>query len=962
MSDTKGGGPGDFLTIQDRLEQFDAAWRHGDVPSIEAFLPPAGATGRRKVLDELIKIDLEYRWRHGDNRPGPRLEDYVARFAELSPLESLPLELIGEEYRVRQRWGDRPSPAEYEARFAWLGAPLRQLLAAIDTELAAEPLRTTPTAQAEAAAAPRPRLADYEVLGEVGRGGMGVVYKAWHKGLKRPVALKMIRSAELAGAEALDRFRREAEVVAALNHPHVVQVYEVGEQDGQPFLALEFLGGGSLDRRLGGRPQPPRDAAGLVETLARAMQAAHERGIVHRDLKPANVLLTADGTPKIADFGLAKHLGAATGGTRSGAVLGTPSYMAPEQAAGKQTEVGPAADVYALGAVLYELFTGGPPFRGETSLDTVQQVLTQEPVSPRRLQPKLPRDLETICIKCLQKEPRKRYASAAALAEDLRRFLDNTPIRARPVGPWERASKWARRRPAAAALLIVSTLAVVVFAALVVGYNVRLRRTNRELADALQRAEANFHLAREAVDEFSTRVSRDDRLRAPDAEKLRRALLQSAQRLYQKLVEQRSDDPNVQAERGQAYLHLAALSLAMDEVPQAFDFIQKAREVLEPLTYRHPENPRYRAILAEAVNSLAAAYWRTHQQELAETTFCQARDLRRQLVHDHPEEPKYRNDLADSLNNLGVLYVETGRPDLSAASHHEAQELWQQLSHAHPDHLDYQLKLGGSYFNLGILYETTGRPKEAETAYVAARDIQQKLAHDQPGKREYRAELAGTLTNLGWVYQVTRRPKLAVPAYRQAADLWQNLVADHPTITEYQDRQASTFFTIGTVCEEDFGQAQEAEAAYRKARDIGEKLVQTSSKLPDYQVGLARTLHALGQLYCETGRLAPARDNLGRAEQIRAKLVHDCPAEPNYQADLGTTYASLGVLDSRTGNARAALDRYDGAIRLLEAVLEKVPAHAPSRGSLCLTYRWRATTLEDLGRHDEALGDGDRAV
>jgi WD40 repeat protein/serine/threonine protein kinase len=329
-------------------------------------------------------------------------------------------------------------------------------------------------------------VGDYEILHELGRGGMGVVYKARHTWLDRIVALKMILAGGYAGEQERDRFHTETQAIARLQHPYIVQIYEVGEIDGKPYCALEFCAGGSLANRLHGTPLPPREAAVLVAKLASAMGAAHRAGIVHRDLKPANILLasTGDGPssvapepdvsatgdrappteyaqPKITDFGLAKRLDATTGQTASGAIVGTPSYMAPEQAGGRIKEVGPLADVYALGAILYELLTGRPPFKAAMAVDTLLQVLSEDPVPPSRLQPKVPRDLETICLKCLQKEPAKRYASAAAFGKDVRRYLDGKPVLARPTRLWERGLKWAARRPALAALLVVSVLAVV---------------------------------------------------------------------------------------------------------------------------------------------------------------------------------------------------------------------------------------------------------------------------------------------------------------------------------------------------------------------------------------------------------------------------------------------------------------------------------------------------------------------
>ena len=374
-------------------------------------------------------------------------------------------------------------------------APRQELVPSPLATQPPDPLTGSPTDVflTECAAVP-----GYEILGELGRGGMGVVYKARQTRLGRLVALKMILAGSHAGEQERTRFRTEAEAVARLQHPNIVQIYEVSEQDGRPFFSLEFCPGGSLAGQLDGTPLPSSRAAELVEALARAMQAAHDKGVVHRDLKPANILLTEDGTPKITDFGLAKKLDDVTGQTQTGSILGTPSYMAPEQAGGRSKEIGPPADTYALGAILYELLTGRAPFKAATSLDTVLQVVSEEPVPLRRLQAKVPRDLETICLKCLQKEPTKRYVSARLLAEDLRHFLAGEPIRARPTPAWERGLKWARRRPALAAAAAVSLSAAV---ALVIGglwYNAQLSSERDTAAHARDEAEQERDEARSA--------------------------------------------------------------------------------------------------------------------------------------------------------------------------------------------------------------------------------------------------------------------------------------------------------------------------------------------------------------------------------------------------------------------------------------------------------------------------------
>jgi tetratricopeptide (TPR) repeat protein len=509
------------LTLARQVDEvclrFEAAWQAGERPRIEDYLAGVEASERPVFLRELLLLDLEYRNNAGEQPPAT---EYHARFGE----DAAVIDAV-----FRRRDGSALPPTTLPGTSSGSG-----------------PERT-------GSAADWPCIPGYGILGELGRGGMGVVYRARHVPLKRLVALKMILGGPHADPAYLARFRTEAEAAARLHHPNIVQIYETGEHGGLPFLALEFVDGGSLQAKLAGNPQQPTQAASLAELLARAIHVAHQAKVVHRDLKPANVLLTGSGVPKVGDFGLAKQLDAPSGQTLPDAILGTPSYMAPEQAAGRGEAIGPATDVYALGAILYECLTGRPPFKGQSVLDTLDLVRTQEPVPPRQLQPKLPHDLETVCLKCLQKEPARRYGSALELAEDLRRFLDGQPIRARPVSAAERVAKWARRRPSQAGLVVASALAVLglvvgsIFYGLYKGQKAALAeqqaaalheqlRRHQQIDDLRQRAEeaeaaGNLDLAREHLTGALAILGDDPNVDAAD----RRRLEESWRRIDERL-------------------------------------------------------------------------------------------------------------------------------------------------------------------------------------------------------------------------------------------------------------------------------------------------------------------------------------------------------------------------------------------------------------------------------------------
>jgi tetratricopeptide (TPR) repeat protein/predicted Ser/Thr protein kinase len=678
-----------YEQVEALVEQFEAAWQEGLRPSIEDYLPVQELL-RGPVLRELVYADLESRLKAGE---AARVEEYLDRYPELEREPETVLGLIAAEYDLRRRSEPGLTPDEYLRRFPRYRAELSTRLSTPPPALpSAAPETVDPNAvrsendpyatrndagappapppeEATAPGAGPPRVAGYELLGVLGRGGMGVVYRARQGGLKRLVALKMILTGDHASPEHLARFQAEAEAVARLQHPNIVQVYEVGEQDGRPFFSLEFCAGGSLDKKLRGQPQPPRQAADLAETLARAMEAAHQAGIIHRDLKPANVLLLPDGTPKITDFGLAKKLEAEAGQTHSGAVMGTPSYMAPEQAAGKIKEVGPLSDVYSLGAILYELLTGRPPFRGATLYETLDQVQTQEPVPPSRLQPAVPRDLETICLKCLRKEANKRYGSAAALADDLRRFLDGEPIRARPVARGERLVKWARRRPAQAAALAASGLFLVALlaGAIVLGLYWRQRSLyqDQQLAYKEKRLDR-----RRQIDEHWNK-GQDAERAGRDTGKAER--YEEAMAHYATALGLLNDDPDPTDDDLRHRIHdgLEELKTLLAEQASRQDFkarVKKFEEgrgtvLFDEISFKDPSRPGDPAAIRQAAPDALGQFGLTAQDQPAEAG--------RRLEASRPfaEKPEQIDQLAAECYQVLLVWAEAEAvPDPAAAA------------------------------------------------------------------------------------------------------------------------------------------------------------------------------------------------------------------------------------------------------------------------------------------------------
>jgi serine/threonine protein kinase/thiol-disulfide isomerase/thioredoxin len=786
--------------------------------------------------------------------------------------------------------------------------------------------------------APPPDVPGYQVLDEIGRGGMGVVYRAVQDRVNRVVALKMVLAGEFAGATARTRFLAEAEVVAKLQHPNIVQLYEFKVHNGLPYFTLEFVDGGTLAAKLARRPLPAGEAAALVETLAWAVQYAHDRGVIHRDLKPGNVLLQprpgapnsgppsggshsthkslhGDATfgtlscvvrdlpviPKITDFGLAKSTAGGSGLTASGAVMGTPSYMAPEQARGDGKEITPRTDVYALGAVLYEALTGRPPFQAASPMDTVMQVLHQDPVPPRRLQPKVARDLETICLKCLAKDPAKRYPTAAELADDLARHLNGEAIRARPVGPIERTVRWARRRPAAAALVGVTVAAGLVI--LVGGWllsaallsSLEVTRQSQELAEAKAReaeaaaaeaevqkraAEANAAEANRQKAEVAANLQKrldvvddivinmDGRLEAKTGmTAIRREFLDEVRKLSDQLLLDSPDDPSILRQAGRVYRGVADLAYRTGDNRESDAAYAKALAYERKLVDRYPDQTDALLELTRTTASRAWALWGSNRLEPAVPAFQDAIALLDQLAA-RPDQPRAAVKALLNRFYLANVLEELGRKPEAVALYREALARQEKLAAERKDDADLLEDLGRTATSLALAVEDAD-PEEAVRLLRKARDTHRRAAELVPDRRTYRTNVSDAYHDL---YDVCLRHDRDADLAALAREY-----AEDPTDTRYGPYNAACYFALAAAAAK--AKPDRAEAYAKEAIALLEKDLERG-------VTFDHRVHLMNDTDLEALRDRP--DYQALIEQLDRRF----PGRPVTPADLLTSLQS----------------------------------------------------------------------
>ncbi len=743
---------------------------------------------------------------------------------------------------------------------------------------------------------------------------MGVVYLARQQSLNRLVALKMILSGNHASNTDLARFKSEAEAVAQLQHPHIVQVIETGEHLGNPWFSMEYVAGGSLEKRLLGRPLPAREAARITDMLADAVSHAHARGVLHRDLKPGNILVqeieansisidstqkpgrttpgkgntvvlectpednTAAGaqtpvTLKITDFGLAKQLndvrGVASLKTQAGAVMGSPSYMAPEQALGDSSQLGPTVDVYALGAMLYEFLTGRPPFRASTPIDTIMQVINDEPVPPTRLQPRLPKDIETICLKCLSKDPKKRYATVAELGADLQRFIHDEPIQARPIAWWERTWKAAKRRPTLAGLIVTAILAVGAIVALIVVDSKRLQN-ERNIAqlerDSAQKARDKAENAQkksqkrlektvEAVEKLLVRTAGENWARSKELQDERKKMLEDAVQFYQSFLEQEDDDPVLRREAAKVYYRMGGLYLLLGDAQNAQQVLTKTRQLQESLCAEFPDNPDYRHDMAKTENFLGNAQVMQGQFASSFNLYEKAARQAETLALAFPDNDEFKITQVRSYISLSNYFLNV---NVKSAN----------------DYLDKALAIGKS------IYEKDSLPYVHRLIYLLPLMEMAQLKLNQ----NKLAELKVLLEQIQ-------------PILKGLADQRAPTVQDR----DQYDMLTARYVTLNGYALVRTGKNQEGEAELRRGVELIDGMLAQRPKMFTFRMLQLNALQTLGEVQDREQKPAEARKTIERSFELQDQMVKDMP-HMTFLRNIGTQQRSnMLVMRAREG-------------------------------------------------------------
>jgi hypothetical protein len=865
-------------------------------------LPPSQREELARVLDEYL-VSLE------KGLPLP-WEDVVARYPDLAE----PLRLYGESLRLLCLAGDQ------------LGAG-RTVTAPADNW--------------------NRHLGDYQLLREIGRGGMGVVYEAEQLSLGRRVALKVLPFAAVMDEKQRIRFTNEARAAAQLNHPNIVPVYGVGNERGIHYYSMQFIHGQPLDRLIvelrdragnesGEHVHSGKTAAGgstahwgsdsclgrsslrdrgyyrgvaqLGIQAAEALHHAHEMGVVHRDIKPSNLLLDGGGKLWITDFGLA-HVAADTNVTQSGAVLGTARYMSPEQAAGRTHLVDHRADVYALGITLYELLTLRPAFDAATPQHFLRQIERDDPPAPRRVNPLVPADLETIVLKAIAKPRESRYQTAGELAEDLRRYLDGRPTLARRPTVLDRFGKWSHRHAsllaAVAVVLLVTLVGTAISATLVYRQKQRTEQAFATAQRQLERADANYDHARRVVDRYGLRLA-EELAQIPGVEPLRRELLEDSWQWYEQLLGQTQGDESLRQEKAMTHFQAAEIATQLGDSRRAISQYSAARDV-------------FAALVREGGASVAA-----------------------------------RSQLGLCHNNLGLVLSGSGQIAGAQQAFRQAEEQLAELLRDDPKNASHHWQLALVHTNQGLMHSQAGSVTEAEACYSRAIEVLQRLVQQEPQRGEFRKDLAVAYNNRGALHRVSR-PDQAAEDNGRALELFAQLAQQHPGRLDYQSEWALCQSNQGVLLAE-IGSASDAIPVLRQAIATQEQLVRKSPARVGFRCDLAVSHNNLGRVLLDAGDLDAADLALEQSQVLLTRLAADFPDAVEHWTAVGGVLNNRAMIRQQQGDLAQAAALFEQAVESLTRARELSRDAIEPREFLEQTLDNYAGLLQALDRGEDALG------
>jgi tetratricopeptide (TPR) repeat protein len=855
------------------------------------------------------------------------------------------LAAIGEYYASR-RPGEPFDPGPLLSKYAEIAPALRDFLEGVEcVDRLARPDERQRSFPAEAKPVGRPAaIGDYTIERELGSGGRGVVYRASQRSTKRVVALKMIRTERRAATETIDRFQTEIHAVAALDHPNIVPIYEVGQFEGRPFFTMKLLEGGPLSGHLAEYRDDPAAAARIIFTIAKALEEAHTRGILHRDVKPQNILLDAAGNAYLTDFGLAKLCGGDLDLTKSTAALGSPQYMAPEQAEGRSRDVTTAADLYGLGATLYALLTGRPPHESDSLFELLHRIQSGEPEPPRRINSSVPADLEVICLKCLRKERSERYQSAGELADDLHAYLHGLPIRARPMGAIARGWLWCRRNRSVAALS--ATLACALFAGTVAS-TVFWRIAESRLAGMHK----SYRLSRHALDESVRTIIEHPEFKKGSLERLRLDVLATQLDFHERFVREHRGEATFAADLAQSHMAIGRAAAGIGEIDRALRHLRAARQMLETLALSGDPSHRYETLLGICWSEIA---WMLDDQNRPlneiEQAYGNARQILERQVSRSDRDSETVLSLADTLKNLGSLRRKTGRVEEAGALHRRSIELARTVYQASGSPQSQAL-LAAGLNELGYTCEVLRQKEEARTAYIEAVRLYDNLLKVRADDPEILSDLAYAHSNLASIIGVAD-PAAAEAEHAKAMRIWENLAADHPDIVKYRVRLAETY-SYYADCLRECDRFAEALAAYETTVWMLENLREPGSErgIAGRMIGYAR--HGSAKVYRKQNRRDEATASLKRALDAYTVLAVDFPEMHEAIGAKAEICEALAGLCQLPDEREMRIEFCRGAVENRRRIVDLTPANLGYAIALLDAVDRLATVLASAGQQQE---------